>query len=126
LRGSRRRSNGKKGLPEGPFDAATRGARDRFRARRERAGEGTKNRGKSRNDMPLTTLKVLCYEFAMRVEWEGKVQLVDKRTTVRRLLDMYALSTEAHLVTVNGVLATEDRMLERDDSVKIIRVISGG
>jgi sulfur carrier protein ThiS len=68
----------------------------------------------------------LCYEFAMHVEWEGKVQLVDKRTTVRRLLEMYALSTEAHLVTVNGVLATEDRMLERDDSVKIIRVISGG
>lgn len=74
----------------------------------------------------MTSLKVLCYKFAMRVEWEGKIQLVDRPITVHRLLDMYALSREAHLVTVNGVLVTEDHMLERDDSVKIIRVISGG
>ena len=74
----------------------------------------------------MTTLKLLCYEFAMQVEWEGKVQVVDKRITVLRLLDMFALSREAHLVTANGALVTEDHMLERNDSVKIIRVISGG
>jgi sulfur carrier protein ThiS len=62
----------------------------------------------------------------MQVEWEGKVQTVDKRVTVQRLLEMFALSREAHLVTANGALVTEDRMLERDDIVKIIRVISGG
>ena len=83
-------------------------------------------RGKSRKDRLLTTLEVLCYDFAMHVEWDGKVDLVEKRVTVNRLLDMYSLSAEAHLVTVNGVLVTEDRMLEKDDSVKIIRVISGG
>ncbi len=42
------------------------------------------------------------------------------------LLDRFSLSKEAHLVTANGVLVTEDRMLEKDDLVKIIRVISGG
>jgi len=62
----------------------------------------------------------------MQVEWEGKVQVVDKRLTVQRLLETYSLSREAHLVTANGVVVTEDRMLERDDSVRIIRVISGG
>jgi sulfur carrier protein ThiS len=62
----------------------------------------------------------------MQVEWEGKVQVIDKRITVLRLLDMFALSREAHLVTANGALVTEDRMLEKDDTVKIIRVISGG
>jgi sulfur carrier protein ThiS len=62
----------------------------------------------------------------MRIEWGDKVDVIDKRVTVQRLLDMYSLSTEAHLVTVNGALVTEDRMLEKDDSVKIIRVISGG
>lgn len=82
--------------------------------------------GKPRKDRPLTTSEVLCYEFAMQVEWEGKVHLVEKRVTVDRLLDMFSLSREAHLVTANGVLVTEDHMLERDDSVKIIRVISGG
>ena len=68
----------------------------------------------------------LCYEFPMTVEWEGKIHEIDKRLTVARLLDMFSLSKEAHLVTSNGTLATEDRMLERDDRVRIVRVISGG
>ncbi len=62
----------------------------------------------------------------MQVEWEGKVHQVDKRITVQRLLETFSLSREAHLVTANGTLVTEDHMLERDDQVKIIRVISGG
>jgi sulfur carrier protein ThiS len=62
----------------------------------------------------------------MTVEWEGKVHEIDRRLTVARLLDMFSLSKEAHLVAANGILATEDRMLERDDRVKIVRVISGG
>jgi sulfur carrier protein ThiS len=76
--------------------------------------------------LPLTTSEVLCYEFAMQVEWEGKIQVVDKRLTAQRLLEMLALSREAHLVTANGALVTEDHMLEKDDRVRIIRVISGG
>jgi sulfur carrier protein len=62
----------------------------------------------------------------MRVEWDGKVHDVDRKLTVQALLERFSLSKEAHLVTANGALVTEDRMLERDDSVKIIRVISGG
>ena len=83
-------------------------------------------KGKPKKDRPLTISKVLCYEFAMQVEWEGRVQVVDKRLTAGRLLEMLTLSREAHLVTANGALVTEDHMLERDDIVKIIRVISGG
>jgi sulfur carrier protein ThiS len=62
----------------------------------------------------------------MTVEWEGKIHEIDRRLTVARLLDMFSLSKEAHLVAANGILATEDLMLERDDRVKIVRVISGG
>jgi sulfur carrier protein ThiS len=62
----------------------------------------------------------------MQIEWEGKVHELDKRLTVAKLLDMFSLSSEAHLVMANGALATEDRMLERDDRVRIVRVISGG
>jgi sulfur carrier protein ThiS len=69
---------------------------------------------------------MLCYKFEMKVEWEGKVAEVDKRLTVDKLLELYSLSREAHLVIANGSLVTEDRMLGGDDRVKIVRVISGG
>jgi len=49
----------------------------------------------------------------MTVEWEGKIHEIDRRLTVAGLLGMFSLSKEAHLVTSNGTLATEDRMLER-------------
>jgi sulfur carrier protein ThiS len=62
----------------------------------------------------------------MRIEWDGKIHEVDRRLTVQMLLEKFSLSKEAHLVTANGILLTEDRMLEKDDLVKIIRVISGG
>jgi sulfur carrier protein ThiS len=62
----------------------------------------------------------------MKIEWDGKIHELDRRLTVQMLLDRFSLSKEAHLVVANGALATEDLMLERDDHVKIIRVISGG
>jgi sulfur carrier protein ThiS len=62
----------------------------------------------------------------MKVEWEGTVHEIDRRLTVQMLLDKFSLSKEAHLVIANGVMATEDLMLSRDDHVRIIRVISGG
>lgn len=83
------------------------------------------HRGKS-GRRPLTTLRILCYEFAMQIEWEGKVHKVDRRLSAGKLLEMFALSKEAHLVTVNGDLVTEDFVVGLDDLVKIIRVISGG
>ncbi len=62
----------------------------------------------------------------MQIEWEGKVHELNKRLSVQKLLEVFSLSKEAHLVTANGTLVTEDHMLERDDRVRIIRVISGG
>ncbi len=62
----------------------------------------------------------------MKVEWDGKIHEVDRKITVQMLLDRFSLSKEAHLVTANDVLVTEDHMLERGDRVRIIRVISGG
>jgi sulfur carrier protein ThiS len=62
----------------------------------------------------------------MKIEWDGKVHEVDRKLTVQMLLERFSLSKEAHLVTANGVLVTEDRMLEKEDRVRIIRVISGG
>ena len=62
----------------------------------------------------------------MKVEWDGTIHEVERKLTVQMLLDRLSLSKEAHLVTANDVLVTEDHMLERDDRVRIIRVISGG
>jgi sulfur carrier protein ThiS len=62
----------------------------------------------------------------MTVEWEGQLHTIDRRVTVGRLLEMFQLSREAHLVTSNGTLVTEDHMLDRNDRVRIVRVISGG
>jgi sulfur carrier protein ThiS len=68
----------------------------------------------------------MCYEIAMKVELDGTVREVEKRLTVRALLDTLSLSKESHLVLANGTLVTEDQMLSRDDQIRIIRVISGG
>ncbi len=74
----------------------------------------------------MTTIRHCVIHFHMTVEWEGKIHEVDRRLTVARLLDMFSLSKEAHLVTSNGTLTTEDHMLELNDRVRIVRVISGG
>jgi sulfur carrier protein ThiS len=68
----------------------------------------------------------LCYEIAMRVEWDGKVYELERSMLISQLLQNFSLSRESHLVVVNGKLLTEDLHLGRDDSVRIIRVISGG
>jgi sulfur carrier protein ThiS len=62
----------------------------------------------------------------MTVDFDGQLHEIDRRLTVARLLEMFQLSREAHLVTSNGTLVTEDHMLDRNDRVRIVRVISGG
>jgi sulfur carrier protein ThiS len=62
----------------------------------------------------------------MKVEWDGKVYDVEKRMTGARLLDTFKLSREGHLIVANGALITEDQTLSNTDTVRIIRVISGG
>ncbi len=65
-------------------------------------------------------------EMCMTVDFDGQLHEIDRRVTVARLLEMFQLSREAHLVTSNGTLVTEDHMLDRSDRVRIVRVISGG
>ena len=62
----------------------------------------------------------------MKVEWDGKSYDIEKRMTGKKLLESFNLSREAHLIVANGKLTTEDQMLNTTDSVRIIRVISGG
>lgn len=62
----------------------------------------------------------------MVVEFEGKVHSFDGPTRVRDLLARLSLNSEAVIVVVNGVLATEDRMVKEGENVKIIKVVSGG
>ncbi len=69
---------------------------------------------------------LLCYLIPMKVEWDGKIMEFAKPMLVSRLLDELSLSKEAHLVVVNGALVTEDCKLGADDTIKLVRVISGG
>ena len=45
---------------------------------------------------------------------------------VREILKELDLNPEAHLVVVNGKLATEDETVDEDATVKIVKVVSGG
>jgi sulfur carrier protein ThiS len=62
----------------------------------------------------------------MKVEWNGEIYRFDKPMTVLRLLEQLSVNRESHLVVVNNMLVTEDSRLEKDDEIKLIRVISGG
>lgn len=46
--------------------------------------------------------------------------------TILKLLEQFSLNKESHLVVVNNKLVTEDLRLEKDDEVRVVRVISGG
>jgi len=62
----------------------------------------------------------------MKVAWEGKIYEIDKPLTAGKLLEKFSLNPEAHIVVANERLVTEDSKLSDGDSVRIIRVISGG
>jgi sulfur carrier protein len=62
----------------------------------------------------------------MKVEWNGTIHQFDKPMTVLRLLEQLSVNRESHLVIVNNKLVTEDSRLEKEDEIKLIRVISGG
>ncbi len=62
----------------------------------------------------------------MEVNLDGKIINFDKKMTVRDLLKQLKLNPETFLVTVNGNLVTPDEQIGINDSVKIIRVVSGG
>lgn len=62
----------------------------------------------------------------MIVEFDGKIITIDKKIRVRELLKELNLNLETYLVTINDSLATHDELIEKDDRVRIIRVVSGG
>ena len=62
----------------------------------------------------------------MKVEYDGTIHEFEKPMTILRLLEQLSLNRESHLVVVNNNLVTEDSRLEKDDEVRLIRVISGG
>ncbi|MCX8110378.1 MAG: MoaD/ThiS family protein [Syntrophorhabdaceae bacterium] len=62
----------------------------------------------------------------MIVEIDGKTIAVEKVPNVMRLMEKLSINKEAYLVIVNDRLVTEDYRLNKDDSVKLIKVVSGG
>lgn len=62
----------------------------------------------------------------MKVEYNGTIHEFDKPMTILKLLEQFSLNKESHLVVVNNKLVTEDLRLEKDDEVRVVRVISGG
>jgi len=62
----------------------------------------------------------------MIVELDGKAVTVERAPTVLRLMEELSINREAYLVIVNDRLVTEDHRLNKDDSVKLIKVVSGG
>lgn len=64
-------------------------------------------------------MKVLLRNPKREVELDGG-------RTVNRLLDDLDLNRESHLVIRNGTLVPGDARLDRDDTIEIRPVISGG
>lgn len=64
--------------------------------------------------------------IVMPVEIDGKKIEIEKPLKVQELLKKLSLNSEGHLVVVDGRLVTEDEIISNAESVKIIRVVSGG
>ena len=62
----------------------------------------------------------------MNVNWDGREYTFAKAMLVSRLLEELSISREGHLVVANNRLVTEDHRLEAGDTVRVIRVVSGG
>lgn len=64
--------------------------------------------------------------IVMPVDLDGRKIELEKPLTARKLLRKLSLSPESYLVVVNERLAADDEILNNEDEVKIIRVVSGG
>jgi sulfur carrier protein ThiS len=62
----------------------------------------------------------------MKVDHNGTIHEFEKPMTILKLLEQFSLNKESYLVVVNNKLVTEDLRLEKDDEVRLVRVISGG
>lgn len=62
----------------------------------------------------------------MRVIYRDKEWELEGRMTVRQAVEKVGLIPETVLVVRDGKLLTEDTVLEPDDEVRLIAVVSGG
>lgn len=62
----------------------------------------------------------------MRIFHRDKEWELDGRMTVRQAIERVGLIPETVLAVRDGKLLTEDTVLEPDDEVKLISVVSGG
>jgi len=62
----------------------------------------------------------------MRVVHRDKVWEFEGRMTVRQVIDRTGLIRGTVLPVRNGKLLTEDTILEADDEIKLVAVVSGG
>ncbi len=62
----------------------------------------------------------------MKVECDGRTIEYDKPIQVYKLMEHLAINRETYLAIVNDRLVTEDYKAEKNDSIKFIKVVSGG
>ncbi len=62
----------------------------------------------------------------MNVRWGEKLIEFSERMPARKLLERLDVLPETVVVVKNEEIITEDEMIEIDDQVELIRVISGG
>lgn len=74
----------------------------------------------------MTSFPRCVKEIPMIVNWDGREYTFERPMLVSRLLEELSISKEGHLVVANSRLVTEDHRLQASDSVRVIRVVSGG
>ena len=62
----------------------------------------------------------------MSVLLDGREIQLEARIRIKKLLQQLDIYPEEVLVLVNGKLSTEDRFVEPEDTVEIVRIISSG
>lgn len=68
----------------------------------------------------------MCYVLAMIVECDGKMVEYEKPMAIYKIMEHLSLNKETYLAIVNDRLVTEDYKAGSGDSVKFIKVVSGG
>lgn len=63
---------------------------------------------------------------SVKVRYRNQVWDMDRRMTVRQVIEAVDLAPEVVLAVQDGQLLAEDTVLEAGDEVRLIAVISGG
>ncbi len=62
----------------------------------------------------------------MKVECDGRTIEYNKPMQIYKLMEHLSINRETYLAVVNDRLVTEDYKVDENDSVKFIKVVSGG